>query len=138
MAAPKRLVFVSYERTDRKTAQQLAEALRAESLDVWIDVESIAAGENWQRQAADALDRSEAMVVLLTARSVESEWVRREVEYALSSKRFERRLVPVVIGSERAPWLDKAPWVLQHLNMVVSPTIPKAARQVAEALRKAG
>jgi len=138
MAAPKRPVFISYERSDRKTALQLAEALRGEGLEVWIDAESMAAGENWQRQAADALDRSEAMVVLLTARSVESEWVRRELEYALSSKRFERRLVPLVIGSERAPWLEKAPWVLQRLNILVSPTIPKAARQVAEALRKAG
>lgn len=137
MTAPKLLVFLSYAREDKRSAQHLAEALRGESLDVWTD-ESIAVGENWRAQMADALGQADAMVVLLTPQSVASEWVRRDVAYALSSRRFENRLIPVVIGEEGAPWLDKAPWVLKRLHMVASPSAAKASKRVADALKKAG
>jgi len=137
MAARKARIFISYAAADKRSAQQLAEALRGESLDVWTD-ESLSPGENWRERIADALAQSDAMVVLLTPRSVESELVLRDVEYALSSKRFENRLIPVVIGEERAPWLDKAPWVLKHLLMVSSPSAAKASKRVADALKKAG
>jgi hypothetical protein len=61
------------------------------------------------------------MVVLLTPNlgSGGSDYVRREVEYALSSPRFEGRLIPVVLGSKDAAWLDNVPWVLLKLRQVV-------------------
>ena len=137
MSAPKTHVFLSYAQADRKAAQQLAEALRAEAFYVWFDVQAIAPGDNWQRQVADALERSEAMVVLLTPHSVDSESIRRDMEYALTAKRFQGRLIPVVVGTEWAPWLDKVPWVLQRLQPVFGASPAKEGRQVAEALRNA-
>ncbi|HEY7724501.1 MAG TPA: toll/interleukin-1 receptor domain-containing protein [Anaeromyxobacteraceae bacterium] len=137
MAAPKKRVFLSYAADDKQAAEQLAEGLRGQSLEVWTDA-LLVPGENWAAGMADALGQSDAMVVLLTPRSVESEWVRRDIDYALSSKRFERRLIPVVIGGERAPWLAKAPWVLRKLQMVTSPSAAKASKLVADALKKAG
>lgn len=137
MAAPKKLVFLSYAHADREAAEQLGRALRAESVDVWIDSEAIEAGEDWRRQVADALERSEAMVVLLTPHSVQSESVRRDVEYALTSPRFEGRLIPVVIGTEKAPWLADVAWVLRRLRLVFGVSPAKAGKQVAEALREA-
>ncbi len=135
MGAPKPRVFISYAHADRRAAQQLAEGLRAESLEVWIDTEAVEPGENWQRQVADALDRSDAMVVLLTPHSVESESVRRDVDYALTSKQFEQRLIPVVIGTERARWLDDVPWVLHRLRIVFGASPAAASKRVAEALK---
>jgi hypothetical protein len=135
MAAQPRQVFLSYASDDRQTAHRLAEALRALSLDVWSD-ESLGPGENWAEQMAKALEQSNAMVVLLTPKSVESKWVRRDVEYALSSPRFERRLVPVVIGTGSPAWLDKAPWVLKKFEMVSSPNAAAASKLVADILKK--
>ena len=108
--------------------------MRALSLDVWSD-ESLGPGENWAEQMAKALGQADAMVVLLTPKSVESKWVRRDVEYALSSPRFERRLVPVVIGAGSGSWLDKAPWVLK--KFVSSPNAASASKLVADVLKKA-
>jgi hypothetical protein len=131
-------VFISHAAGDQEMAQKLAETLRAHSLDVWMYAEEIAPGENFAARIAEALERANAMVVLLTPRSVESAWVKHEIEYALSSRRFEHRLIPVVLSSEDAPWLDKAPWVLRKLQMVTTPSVAKAGRQIAEALREAG
>jgi hypothetical protein len=136
MAVQTRQVFLSYASDDRQTARRLAEGLRALSLDVWSD-ESLGPGENWAEQMAKALGQADAMVVLLTPKSVESKWVRRDVEYALSSPRFERRLVPVVIGAGSGAWLDKAPWVLKKFDMVSSPNAASASKLVADVLKKA-
>jgi hypothetical protein len=137
MAPPKTRVFLSYANEDRPAARQLADGLRGQSLDVWTD-ERLAPGANWAAEMAEALGHSDVMVVLLTPKAVESEWVRRDIEYALSSQRFEHRLIPVVIGSEGGAWLDKAPWVLKKLQMVSGPNAATASRKIADVLKKAG
>jgi hypothetical protein len=136
-------IFLSYAAADAQIAQELADGLRRHSFDVWTTHSSLGPGDNFAAQLADALGKSDAMVVLLTPKSVESEWVRREIEYALSSARFEQRLVPVVIGGEStrgesSAWLDRAPWVLKRLHLVSSPTPAKASQRVAEVLKKTG
>jgi hypothetical protein len=138
MKGAARRVFLSYAAGDKRTARQLAEGLRGQSFDVWTADSDLSPGDNWAAQMAGALGQSDAMVVLLSAESVESEWVRRDVEYALSTKRFEHRLIPVVIGEQRPEWLDKAPWVLKRLQMISSPNATKASREIADALRSAG
>jgi hypothetical protein len=135
MAAPKTRVFLSYAADDRAAAEKLAEGLRGQSLGVWTDA-LLGPGENYAASVARALEEADAIVVLLTPRSVESEWVRWEIGYALSSKRFESRLIPVVIGDERGAWLSKAPWVLKKLHMVTSSTAARASKQVADILRR--
>ena len=137
MAEHKTRVFISHAEVNAEAAEQLAEGLRSESLDVWTYA-MIGPGENWAAQVANALEQADAMVVLLTPKWVESEWVKQEIEYALSSKRFQHRLIPVVIGREHGTWLAKAPWVLKMLQMVTSPTPAKASKRVAEYLKKAG
>ena len=131
-------MFLSHASADKEAARELADGLRRESIDVWLDEQALVPGQDWRSQIAEALQRSGAMVVLLTPRSVESDWVRGDVEYALTSKRFEHRLIPVVIGDQTAPWLDKAPWVLKQLQPVVSTSPAKASRRVADLLRRAG
>lgn len=137
MGAAKRHVFLSYGAGDRPAARELAEGLRDRSFDVWTD-DRISPGENWAAEIARALDRSDAMVVLFTPRSVESEWVKREVEFALASKRFESRLIPVVLGGEGTRWPDKAPWVLKRMQVVQSPSAAEASERVAYFLNKSG
>jgi hypothetical protein len=130
-------IFISYARDDEKVARELAKSLRERRLNVWTD-ESIAPGQNLAAEVGKALDDADAMIVLLTPSSVESSFVQREIEYALSSQRFEHRLIPVVIGAENPAWLEKAPWVLRELKMVVSPNATSASKRVADVLKSAG
>jgi hypothetical protein len=140
VATSRKQIFLSYAGGDRATARRLAEGLREQSLSVWTD-ELLSPGDNWAARMADALGQSDAMVVLLSPESVKSEWVRRDIAYALTSQRFEHRLIPVVIGkddAEKAEWLRDAPWVLRRLPMVASPSAEVASRRVADVLKRAG
>ena len=65
MAEHKTRVFISHAEVNAEAAEQLAEGLRSESLDVWTYA-MIGPGENWAAQVANALEQADAMVVLLT------------------------------------------------------------------------
>ena len=91
-------VFVSYSRDDRKIAQQFAQGLEREGFGVWWD-QAIHAGEAFDRAIERALVESQAVVVLWSRRSVESDWVRAEATQA----RATRRLVPVTIEPCKRP-----------------------------------
>ena len=128
MKRPRR-VFLSYAQTDRHLAETLAKDLSAAGFAVWSDQE-IMPGGNWARQVAEALDESEAMVVIVSPAAAKSESVRREVEFALTSPSYAGRLIPVV-----AKPTSQMPWILEKLRPVsVKKDASGISRQVIEAL----
>lgn len=68
-------------------------------------------GENWSLEAGKALESANALILLVSPAAIKSESFRRETEYALGSKRFRDRLIPVIV--KETPEL---PWILRHLN----------------------
>lgn len=128
MKRPRR-IFLSYAQTDRHLAEMLAKDLTAAGFTVWSDQE-IMPGGNWARQVAEALDESEAMVVIVSPAAAKSESVRREIEFALTSPRYAGRLIPVV-----AKPTSQMPWILDRLRPVsVKKDASGISRQVIEAL----
>jgi len=112
-------VFISHSHESQALAKQISDALRRVGLEVWDDTQ-ILPGDNWAQEIARALEESQAMVILLTPSTVNSTWVQREIQYALGSKSFESRVVPVLVGSEDFP-ADSVPWILRHLNIIKLP-----------------
>ncbi|MEZ5938971.1 MAG: SUMF1/EgtB/PvdO family nonheme iron enzyme [Hyphomonadaceae bacterium] len=70
-------VFLSYSREDRATAQKISEALAAEGFDVWWD-KVLRAGQTYDEVTEGMLRESAVVVVLWSAVSVKSKWVRAE------------------------------------------------------------
>lgn len=91
-------IFLSYTERDRDTARRVAEALGAAGWSVWWD-RRIPAGETWRGVLAHALEDMRCMVVLWSAKSIESEWVYEEA----SEGRRQGKLVPVMIEAVRPP-----------------------------------
>jgi hypothetical protein len=106
-------VFLSYAAADRASAEHIRAGLQAHGLSVFDAFHDVAAGENIARRVAKALDDSDAMVTLVSPASTESPWVTREVEFALTSPQFQRRLVPVVVKPTK-----KSPWILEKLGAI--------------------
>ncbi|HYN26263.1 MAG TPA: toll/interleukin-1 receptor domain-containing protein [Pyrinomonadaceae bacterium] len=113
-------VFISYSYETKALAQKVGEALKRAGLVVWNDQE-ILPGDNWAEKIAEALEQSQAMVVLLTPDALRSTTVRREIDYALSRKSFNKRLIPVLVGSEDDILFEDLPWILRHLNVIKIP-----------------
>jgi hypothetical protein len=106
-------VFLSYAHTDQKWAQELILQLSERGIDVWEASSKLSPGDNWPLEVGKALERAQAMIVLVSPAAARSPNVRREIEYALGSKRFRDRLIPIIVKKT-----DRIPWILHHLNPV--------------------
>lgn len=91
-------IFLSYTEKDREQARRVAAMLESVGWTVWWD-RRIPAGETWRTVLEKALENMRCMIVLWSARSIESEWVYEE---ATEGRRLGK-LVPVLIEAVRPP-----------------------------------
>jgi hypothetical protein len=91
-------VFVSYASEDRATAASVARLLADSGFSVWWD-RNILAGQVYDDVIESELARAGCVVVLWSANSVGSEWVRNEAGVAAD----RGVLVPVLIGGVAPP-----------------------------------
>jgi hypothetical protein len=88
-------------------------------------------GENWALQIGKALEQSSAMIVFVSPKSVKSSHVQNEVEYALTSPRYEGRLVVVEIKpTEGVPWILRK---FRSIRLYENPA--KAKRDIVSRVR---
>ena len=110
-------VFISHASTDSELAQRVANALRGAGFGVW-DETQILPGENWGEKLAQALQESDAMVVLLTPDAVRSPNINHDVGYALGKSNYRGRLIPVLAAPPGQLPDDQIPWILKKLPMI--------------------
>jgi hypothetical protein len=72
-------VFISYSTEDREIAKDLANRLRVLQLSVFMAHDTITTGPTWRSQVGVALRRCTVAVLLLSTRSLQSDWVRYEI-----------------------------------------------------------
>jgi len=125
-------VFLSYAQSDGKWARELSGHLEAAGVRVLDPLGQLLPGDNWSLEIGKALDSSQAMVVLISPAAARSSSVKREIQFALGSEKYQDRLIPV----EVEPTTD-FPWVLRHFQWIKgSPS--QAGQRVAEILEAAG
>src|SRR5688500_9506353 len=91
-------VFISYSRTDSIEALSIANFLRAEGLEVWIDQAGIEPSDVWGGKIVDAISTCNTFLLLISPASVESHNVLKET--MLASEK-QKRIVPVELKSTR-------------------------------------
>jgi len=91
-------IFVSYARNDKGLVAPLVAALEAEGWSVWWDPE-ITPGEEFDSLISRELEGARSVVVVWTAGSVDSRWVRGEARDAAD----RGALVPVRFGQAKLP-----------------------------------
>jgi hypothetical protein len=110
-------VFISHAYSDAKLASRLAKTLRESGLKVWDDTQ-ILPGDNWGKKLGEALQESDAMVVLLTPNSLNSPSLSFETGYALGDQNYKGRLIPVIAAPRGELPYEAIPWIFQKFNMV--------------------
>ena len=125
-------VFLSYSAADEHFAKQLASELARRGCEVWDPGAELFPGDNWAERIGEALKQSKAMVVLLSPDSAKSEWVRRDIEYALGSTNYAGRVFPVLVRPT-----EEFPWILRKLELLRANNNPAGvSRRIANALKR--
>ncbi len=129
-------VFLSHAAADKPEAMRLAVALKARGVEVWFDEWELIPGQSFVHEIARALEHASAMVVLLTPASIDSEFVRSEINFALTHESFQGRVFPVVVGEEipaNTPWILRRFEVL-HVEPEDSDSVASSADLIARSL----
>src|ERR1051325_426174 len=133
-------VFINYAPKDEDLATELVAQLEAAGLDAWFKKREILPGDNWAEKTSEGLKESDAMVVLLTPNSLESEAVQNNISYALGDKSFNQRLIPVLVGDVEKFASDRIPWILKRLipvSLGKDSATNTAFNQIVQALKSA-
>jgi|SRR5579862_268356 len=92
----KREVFLSHSSQDRAFVVRLAAVLKAHRVKYWYSATHIVAAKQWHDEIGKALARCDWLLVVLTPQSVRSQWVKRELLYALNQDRYNERIIPLL------------------------------------------
>jgi len=99
-------IYISYAKPDEAFARNLSSQLAKRGLSVWSAYEKVLPGDNIWLRTGEALKRSKAMIVLVSPDSMQSEHVRREIEYALGDPNYQGRVFPVQVRpTKNVPWI---------------------------------
>jgi hypothetical protein len=75
-------VFVSYSHTDRLQVYPIIDYLNKTGINIWYD-EGIPISEDWKKSIVENLERCSAFLVFITPHIIDSEYVRKEISFAL-------------------------------------------------------
>lgn len=103
-------IYISYRRHDADFARKITHALR-QILDasVWIDVDSIEAGEDWWEAKMTEMAKADVMVAVISPFAIESKYVKTEWRYFFAD---DKPIIPVLYGT------NELPFPLKRMNAV--------------------
>src|SRR3954452_12313910 len=97
--APKSRAFISYATADKVFVQWLADSLAALNVRLWVDYAEIRVGDSIVERINEGLGRADTLVVVLSRASVQSRWVKQELNSAFfqSVSTKQLRILPVLM-----------------------------------------
>ena len=111
-------VFVSHNHRDREFVEaSITGPLTKHGIETWYSNADIIPGERYIERIQDGLLKCDWVVVLVSENAVSTpDWVRAEVNTALSEARFRDRVVPVKIENVQAAQISHDLGLLQTLD----------------------
>jgi hypothetical protein len=115
---------------DREFARGIAEELSKAGFQTW-SMDEVLPGDNVFLKLGNALEKADALVVLLSPQAVQSPNLSFEIGYAIRSERFEDRVIPVLVRPT-----EQIPWILEQFQTMAGKNPRKVGKQVVERLRQ--
>jgi len=100
-----RVAFISHSAKNKPFVRQLAADLVAAGVQVWIDEQRIRVGDSIPERVAQGVAESDFFLVVISAASVSSAWVQKELDQALVHEIEKRRVrvMPVLLDKVQLP-----------------------------------
>src|SRR5262249_23219513 len=98
-------VFISHSSADKPFVRRLAFGLLAEGIPVWLDSWRLEVGDSLLDNIYEGIDQSSIVVLVMSQSAVNSGWVKREMDAALSKeeKTGGKFLIPIKTDDCKIP-----------------------------------
>ena len=114
-------IFISHATADDGFVKRLREALERANLPVWVDSRVQTGGDELLADVKEAIEQARAVLVVLSPNTVNSSWVRTEVQLALQGEETPEqsgyKVIPILLpGIEQKAlglWFDKEPLAIK-------------------------
>jgi len=99
-------IFLSHSSKDKFFARKLADGLKSHGVDVWIDEAEIKIGDSLTEKIGKAIDTTQYFGIVLSENSVNSEWVKKELQIAIQKELSNKKVVvlPILLESVEIPF----------------------------------
>lgn len=105
-----RKIFLSHADADQAITRHIAHFLEEAGVDIWASFRDIIPGAHWDEAIESALSSATALAVVITRSSIESRYVRAEVEAAIAAN---KTVVPILVEDVVLPLRWRT---LQHIR----------------------
>ena len=107
--------FLSYSSRDELFVNKLWEDLRKNEINVWIDKDSLLAGDLFVDAIERGLNESRSVCIVISPESIKSNWVREEylraIDICVRSEQ-QRKVIPLILKDAEIPgFLSNRQWV---------------------------
>ena len=102
--------FLSYSSKDDDFPRRLYHDLQGKNVRTWFAPEDLKIGHRFRSKIDESIRFHDKLVIILSANSVNSDWVETEVETALERERKEEKLVLFPIAIDEEGFTSKQPW----------------------------
>jgi TolB-like protein/tetratricopeptide (TPR) repeat protein len=113
-------IVVSYASADRERVNVIVSQLREDQYDIWIDKGGIEGASLWGEEIVEAIESAQVLLLMLSAKSVASSHVLKEVTIALEGK---KHILPVYLEEVQLSRALQYPLAgVQHIDFFEDPT----------------
>jgi uncharacterized protein YjbI with pentapeptide repeats len=102
--------FISYSTKDQEFAKRLYADLQEEGVRCWFAPDKLKIGDPFRQRIDEAIRRHQKLLVILSEHSVESNWVRDEVESCFEREHREKSIVLFPVRLDGAVMDTDAAW----------------------------
>jgi hypothetical protein len=131
-------VFLCHAHEDKDVVEPIGSWLHKRGFDVWIDNWRMTAGDSLVEKIGEGIESSDRLVVFLSAASVESKWVRKEVatgvimELAEEKGFGEKFVIPALLTPCKVPILLRDKLYANFTNKAFEAACEELARGIRD------
>ena len=109
-------VFISHSSKDHNFTMLLAEKLKKDFTDIWIDEWELQAGDSIVQKISEGIRKSSFFIIVFSKYSIKSNWVLRELNSALMRQltKDDVKILPIILEIE----LDEVPLLMSDIYSV--------------------
>ncbi|MCX8499396.1 MAG: toll/interleukin-1 receptor domain-containing protein [Caulobacteraceae bacterium] len=112
-------VFLSHSHDDKPLARRLAADLRISGHSIWLDEAEINIGDSLIQKIRDGIDQVDFVIAIISSSSIESEWVKNEIDLASNREINEKRIIvlPLLVSDVDLPGFLKGKFFGDFRNL---------------------